>query len=77
MEAPFREGVPYLSRLEETLARQIEKSRQDKANIHDIQIRDDDIEAVNFVKKVRDDISKWRSRTTVGVNNSIAMESNG
>ena len=65
IEAPFKTGVPYLSRLEEARARQIEESRNDKANIPDILIKKEDSEAADFVARVREDIIKWKNRTSV------------
>ena len=65
MDAPFRDGVSYLSRQEEARARQIESERQDKSKMVDIVIKDDDVESLRFAAKVRADISKWKNRTTV------------
>ena len=65
MDAPFRDGVSYLSRQEEDQARQLELERQDKSRITDITIKDNDLETLNFAAKVRADILKWKNRTTV------------
>ena len=67
IEAPFKTGVPYLSRLEEVRVRQIEESRNDKTNMSDILIKSEDSEAISFVAKVREDILKWKNRTSVRV----------
>ena len=64
MEAPFLQGVNYLSREEEALARRIELSKRDK---EDIQIRSSDVDSLEFVKRVRHEIETWKSRTTVRV----------
>ena len=66
MEAPYLEGVPYLSREEEAMARKIESSRRDKS-FADIQIKGDDTETLDFLKRVRKEITTWKSRTTVSI----------
>ena len=63
MEAPFLEGVPYFSREEETAARAIAIARQDKASVPDLKIKKDDAEALEFVRRVRDEIAVWKNRT--------------
>ena len=65
MEAPFLKGVAYLSREEEVAALECEKSRSDRASIADIILRADEVEALNFVRRVRDEIRKWKERTSV------------
>ena len=66
MEAPFVKGVAYLSREEEVAALEYEKARSNKASIADIILRADEVEALKFVRKVRDQIRKWKDRTSVG-----------
>ena len=61
MEAPYLEGVPYLSREEEALARRLWLSRQDKAAVMDIKLRDDDPESLEFVRRVRNEIDGWKN----------------
>ena len=67
MEAPFLEGVAYLSREEEALARQLALARLDKAGVADIQIQNDDHEALGFAQRVRQAIDEWKRRTTVRI----------
>ncbi|MCJ1289837.1 hypothetical protein MMC34_001370 [Xylographa carneopallida] len=62
MQAPFTLGVPYLSREEEIAAMDMELVRQDKAAIADIHLRSDEVESIRFVRKVREDIEKWKNR---------------
>ncbi|MCJ1389378.1 hypothetical protein MMC18_002235 [Xylographa bjoerkii] len=62
MQAPFTIGVPYLSREEEIFAMDIELAKQNKAGIADIHLRSDEVESIQFVRKVRDDIKKWKTR---------------
>ena len=66
MDAPFLEGVPYLSREEEALARELELSRLNKTSIADIQLKSDDTESITFVQRVREEVEVWKKRTTVG-----------
>ena len=63
MEAPFLEGVPYFSRDEEAAARAIAIARQDKTSVPDLTIKKDDTEALEFVRRVRQEIAVWKSRT--------------
>ncbi len=67
MEAPYLEGVPYLSREEEASARRILLARQDKNAIADIQINADDLDSLEFVRRVRHDIELWWNRDEVGI----------
>ena len=59
MEAPFTEGVPYLSRQEEARARSIAAARRDRTSIADIQIPADDIGSIEFVRRVRQEVREW------------------
>ena len=59
MEAPFTEGVPYLSRQEEAHARSIAAARWDRTSIVDIQIPADDIGSMEFVRRVRREVRVW------------------
>lgn len=65
MEAPFLEGVPYYSREEEAAARAIALARQNKASVPDLTIKKDDTEALEFVRRVRQEIDAWKKRTAV------------
>ncbi|KAI9824503.1 MAG: hypothetical protein M1819_000858 [Sarea resinae] len=59
MEAPFTLGVPYLSRSEEALAKDLALARLDKASFADIQIKVDDVESLDFLQRVRVEIDSW------------------
>lgn len=67
MEAPFLEGVPYLSREEEALARRMLLARQNRTAVADIQIKADDLDSLDFVRRVRHDIEVWRNRDEVSI----------
>jgi len=67
MEAPFLEGVPYLSREEEASARRISLARQNRNNTADIQIKADDLDSLDFVRRVRHDIEVWQNRDEVSI----------
>ncbi|OAS99760.1 CAF1 family ribonuclease [Blastomyces dermatitidis ER-3] len=60
MEAPFVEGLPYLSRLEEQLAMtKLAESENSTAKIADIKPENMDPESHTFVAKVRGLIDSW------------------
>lgn len=61
MEAPFHEGLPYLSREEEVTARQIAINRQNKSVVAEIDLRENDLEATAFVKRIRSEIDAWKN----------------
>ena len=63
MEAPFIEGVHYLSRAEEAKARHLILEDQDRTNI---QLAADDEEGLAFVARVRAEINLWKNRRTPG-----------
>jgi len=67
MDAPFLEGVPYLSRDEEALARRISIARQDRYGVADIQLKIDDLESIEFLRRVRQEINVWRNSNTVSL----------
>ena len=60
MDAPFTEGLPYLSRKEETRAkmRLLERQHQ-KAAIADIKPKDMDQESLGILDDVRRQIDSW------------------
>ena len=62
MEAPFTEGVPYLSRQEEARARLIAAARWDRSSVADINIPADDIGSIEFVRRVRKEVREWIGR---------------
>ena len=59
MEAPFTEGIPYLSRQEEARARSIAATRWDRTSVTDINIPADDIGSMEFVGRVRQEVTEW------------------
>lgn len=65
MELPFTRGVPYLSREEATLATKQALERLDRNNIEDIVLKEDEVEALEFMDEVRDAITKWRGQKSV------------
>ena len=65
MAAPFVKGVAYLSREEEFAALESEKARLDRASIPDIILTPEETESLNFVRRVREEITKWKDRTSV------------
>ena len=65
MEAPFLEGVPYFSRGEEAASRAAEVAKRDRNRFADIFIRDGDVESLDFIRRVRHEVTAWQSRSTV------------
>lgn len=65
MEAPFLEGVPYFSREEEAASRAAEVAKRDRNSFADIFIRDGDTESLEFIQRVRQEVTAWRNRSTV------------
>ena len=65
MEAPFLEGVPYFSREEEAASRAAEAAKRDRNSFVDIFIRDGDTESLEFIQRVRQEVTAWRNRGTV------------
>jgi len=66
MDAPFKEGVPYLSREETDIVRTKAMEKWDRASIPDVKIRPDDHQALNFMKRVRHEIDEWLKLSRVG-----------
>ncbi|KAK5174748.1 uncharacterized protein LTR77_001831 [Saxophila tyrrhenica] len=60
LSVPFERGVPYLSRLETTEAREKYAKRQDRSAIPDLQIKPTETESLAFLERVRTEINKWR-----------------
>lgn len=83
MEAPFLEGVPYFSREEEAASRAAEVAKRDRNNFPDIFIRDGDTESLDFIQRVRQEVTVWRNRRpepsylNIGPINSAAPGYNG
>jgi poly(A)-specific ribonuclease len=59
IEQPFTAGIQYISRQEEADAKQKAISRLDKSRFQDIQLTEEDTEALAFLNKVRNDIDWW------------------
>lgn len=58
--APFTTGVPYLSRAESLRAAQLADVRAEPdGGIEDIELGSDDVQARQFVSKVKSDIAGW------------------
>ena len=61
-EMPFTWGVPYLSRNEAKLAKEKSNARQDRAAFPDMQIKTEDTEAHELMRKVRAEIDQWKNK---------------
>ncbi|KAF2008620.1 CAF1-domain-containing protein [Aaosphaeria arxii CBS 175.79] len=58
---PFTRGVQYLSRAEAARAQQLANDRFDKKNhVDDLQLKETDVDSLDFVRRVRDAITKWK-----------------
>ncbi|CAO2651390.1 Nn.00g039600.m01.CDS01 [Neocucurbitaria sp. VM-36] len=63
--APFASGVQYLSREEAKRAKQMAWDRLEKKNpIEDLQLKAEDVESLDFLRRVREAITKWRTSTS-------------
>ena len=65
MDAPYLEGVPYFSRQEEAQSRAAEVAKWNRNSFADIFIRDGDTQSLQFIQRVRREITAWRNRSTV------------
>lgn len=65
VDLPFRLGVPYLSRHEETEARQNAQHREDGLGFVDVDLKKEDVESLNFMRRTRKEIKAWVARTGV------------
>lgn len=65
MDAPFLQGVPYLSRKEEAMSRAADAAKRDRNSFADIFIRDGDTDSLGFIQRVRQEITAWQNRNTV------------
>ena len=62
MELPWTRGVPYLSREEAAWAKQHAYDRADKKNVvADLQLKEEDVDSLDFVRRVREEITKFKS----------------
>ena len=68
-EAPYTEGIPYMSREEEAAARAIRASEVSKrSNLKDIEIKDNDTVALTFLRSFRTAVQGWLAQGHVGLN---------
>lgn len=59
-EAPFTEGVPYMSRKEEAATRLIHASdAANRSSLKDIEIKENDVDALSFLVSLRTAIKEW------------------
>ncbi|KAF2027956.1 CAF1-domain-containing protein [Setomelanomma holmii] len=62
---PFTHGVQYLSREEAAFAKQAAWDRIDKKNPpEDMQLREGDVESLDFMRRVREAVTKWKTTTS-------------
>lgn len=63
--APFANGVQYLSREEAERAKQLAWDRLDKKKpIEDLQLKAEDVDSLDFLRRIREAITKWRASST-------------
>jgi poly(A)-specific ribonuclease len=63
--APFANGVQYLSREEAARAKQTAWDRLENKNpIPDLQLKEGDVESLDFMRRVREAIKKWKAGTS-------------
>jgi poly(A)-specific ribonuclease len=72
-DRPFSAGVRYLSRAEEVAARQVAKERTERTHFGDIQLQDEDTDALTFVAKVRSEVREWRDKHRRRVSDSTQL----
>lgn len=65
MDAPFLDGIPYLSRNEELDTRLKAAARQDKAGFAILDIPANDTDTHQFMKRVRSEIGDWKDNKDV------------
>jgi len=65
MDAPFKEGIPYLSKEDAILAKQRGMLRWDKTSIPDIKIKPTDFKAIGFMQRVRGEVREWQQTQEV------------
>lgn len=64
----FTEGVQYLSREEAECAKQSAYDRFDNKTVFaDLQLKETDVESLDFVRRVREAIVNWRKGSTVSL----------
>ncbi|KAH7344345.1 ribonuclease H-like domain-containing protein [Pyrenochaeta sp. MPI-SDFR-AT-0127] len=63
--APFASGVQYLSREEADRAKSLAWDRIDKKNpVEDLQLTAEDVESLDFLRRTREAIIKWKTGTS-------------
>ncbi|KAJ4363390.1 hypothetical protein N0V83_009683 [Neocucurbitaria cava] len=63
--APFANGVQYLSREEAQRAKQMAWDRLEKKTpIEDLQLKPEDVDSLDFLRRVREAITKWSTKTS-------------
>ena len=72
MDALFKEGVSYFSRVEEIQARANESAKRDRNNGPMIQLRANDTTSIDFIERVQHEVEVWRSLGMVGFMTSIS-----
>lgn len=70
MELPYTAGIPYLSREEAEKAKQHAVQRLDRSKIEDIILKDDEVDAKEFMKLLREVITSWRGKKKVRQRNT-------
>jgi poly(A)-specific ribonuclease len=65
LDTPFKTGVSYLSRQEEVEARQRASARQDRSGFVDVELKEDDLDSLAFVNRVREELQAWESEKGV------------
>lgn len=66
--APFARGVQYLSREEAERAQRLAWERIDKQNpIEDLQLKDTDIDSLDFMRRCREAIIAWQRNTSISL----------
>ncbi|KAK0647316.1 Uncharacterized protein DIS24_g7816 [Lasiodiplodia hormozganensis] len=60
MDLPMTKGVPYLSREEAKETMKLTHKRWDKSTIADVQLKEDEVQSLEFVNKVRTAIDTWK-----------------
>lgn len=61
LQQPFLTGVPYLSRDEAVLAKRVAYERLDRTQFEDLHLKAEDVQSLEFVKRVRRDITQWKN----------------
>ncbi|KAI5246572.1 CAF1-domain-containing protein [Aureobasidium subglaciale] len=78
-DLPFTSGVPYLSRDEAQLAGDRAAARDDKSSFTDIEIKPEDVQALEFLRRVRSEVDDWLETGQPSAHSVVIapLESNG